>query len=123
MRDGKPPAERIPILKMGEFLLVTIQVEMHDRLVMGLQDELTQQIVQHRARGGTKDVEQRLTDPRGRGPRPRAAWRDETPASIQPAGQPHWGTFLPRRTNGVKSTFRDPPEPARSPGNRSTRRD
>jgi len=56
VRDGKPPAERIPILKMGEFLLVTIQVEMHDRLVMGLQDELTQQIVQHRARGILIDI-------------------------------------------------------------------
>jgi rsbT antagonist protein RsbS len=56
VRDGKPPAERIPILKMGEFLLVTIQVEMHDRLVMGLQDELTQQIVQHRARGVLIDI-------------------------------------------------------------------
>jgi rsbT antagonist protein RsbS len=56
VRDGKPPAERIPILKMGEVLLVTIQVEMHDRLVMGLQDELTQQIVQHRARGVLIDI-------------------------------------------------------------------
>ena len=33
--------ERIPILKMGEFLLVTIQVDMHDRLAMALQDDLT----------------------------------------------------------------------------------
>ena len=39
--DGKPPVERIPILRMGEFLLVTIQVDMHDRLVMTLQDDLT----------------------------------------------------------------------------------
>jgi rsbT antagonist protein RsbS len=54
--DGKPPAERIPILKMGEFLLVTIQVEMHDRLVMTLQDELTEQIVRHRARGVLIDI-------------------------------------------------------------------
>jgi len=54
--DGKPPTERIPILKMGEFLLVTIQVEMHDRLVMTLQDELTQQIVRHRARGVLIDI-------------------------------------------------------------------
>jgi rsbT antagonist protein RsbS len=54
--DEKPSAERIPILKMGEFLLVTIQVEMHDRLVMGLQDDLTQQIVQHRARGVLIDI-------------------------------------------------------------------
>ena len=35
------PMERIPILKMGEFLLVTIQVDMHDRLAMTLQDDLT----------------------------------------------------------------------------------
>src|SRR5215467_9131247 len=41
---------------MGEFLLVTIQVEMHDRLVMTLQDELTQQIVRHRARGVLIDI-------------------------------------------------------------------
>ena len=33
--------ERIPILRMGEFLLVTIQVDMHDRLVTTLQDDLT----------------------------------------------------------------------------------
>ena len=33
--------ERIPILKMGEFLLVTIQVDMHDRLALSLQDDLT----------------------------------------------------------------------------------
>ncbi|HEY7253463.1 MAG TPA: STAS domain-containing protein [Methylomirabilota bacterium] len=41
---------------MGEFLLVTIQVEMHDRLVMTLQDELTHQIVLHRARGVLIDI-------------------------------------------------------------------
>jgi rsbT antagonist protein RsbS len=41
---------------MGEFLLVTIQVEMHDRLVMVLQDELTQAIVAHRARGVLIDI-------------------------------------------------------------------
>ena len=56
MPDGKPPSDRIPILKMGELLLVTIQVEMHDRLVMSLQDELTRQIVQHRARGVLIDI-------------------------------------------------------------------
>ena len=33
---------------MGDFLLVTIQVDMHDRLAMTLQDDLTEQIVQHR---------------------------------------------------------------------------
>ena len=34
--------ERIPILRMGQFLLVTIQVDMHDRLAMQLQDDLTE---------------------------------------------------------------------------------
>ena len=48
--------ERIPILKMGEFLLVTIQVDMHDRLAMTLQDDLTHAIVEHRARGVLIDI-------------------------------------------------------------------
>jgi rsbT antagonist protein RsbS len=48
--------ERIPILKMGQFLLVTIQVDMHDRLALTLQDDLTSQIVKHRARGVLIDI-------------------------------------------------------------------
>ena len=48
--------ERIPILKMGEFLLVTIQVDMHDRLAITLQDDLTAQIVKHRAHGVLIDI-------------------------------------------------------------------
>jgi rsbT antagonist protein RsbS len=48
--------ERIPILKMGEFLLVTIQVDMHDRLAMTLQDDLTNSIVASRARGVLIDI-------------------------------------------------------------------
>jgi rsbT antagonist protein RsbS len=48
--------ERIPILKMRSFLLVTIQVDMHDRLALALQDELTQQIVAQRARGVLLDI-------------------------------------------------------------------
>lgn len=48
--------DRIPILKMGEYLLVTIQVDMHDRLAMTLQDDLTEQIVKHRARGVLIDI-------------------------------------------------------------------
>lgn len=48
--------ERIPILKMGEFLLVTIQVDMHDRLAMTLQDDLTSQIVKTHARGVLIDI-------------------------------------------------------------------
>ena len=43
--------ERIPILKMGQSLLVSIQVDMHDRLALTLQDDLTQKIVATRARG------------------------------------------------------------------------
>ena len=48
--------ERIPILKMGPFLLVTIQVDMHDRLALTLQDDLTEQIVKHHARGVLIDI-------------------------------------------------------------------
>jgi rsbT antagonist protein RsbS len=48
--------ERIPILKMGEFLLVTIQVDMHDRLAMTLQDDLTERIVATHARGVLIDI-------------------------------------------------------------------
>jgi rsbT antagonist protein RsbS len=48
--------ERIPILKMGGSLLVSIQVDMHDRLAMTLQDDLTASIVKHRARGVLIDI-------------------------------------------------------------------
>src|SRR3954454_20792677 len=48
--------DRIPILKMGSFLLVTIQVDMHDRLAMELQDDLTDRIVRDRARGVLIDI-------------------------------------------------------------------
>ena len=48
--------EHIPILKMGPFLLVTIQVDMHDRLAMALQDDLTSRIVSDRARGVLIDI-------------------------------------------------------------------
>jgi rsbT antagonist protein RsbS len=48
--------ERIPILKMGEFLLVTIQVDMHDRLALTLQDDLTAQIVAQKSRGVLIDI-------------------------------------------------------------------
>src|SRR6185312_12866210 len=42
--------ERIPILQMGEFLLVTIQVDMHDQLALALQDDLTSKIEKSGAR-------------------------------------------------------------------------
>jgi len=48
--------ERIPILKMGQFLLVTIQVDMHDRLALQLQDDLTNRIAQVKARGVLIDI-------------------------------------------------------------------
>lgn len=48
--------ERIPILKMGRFLLVSIQVEMHDQLALTLQDDLTERIVSDRARGVLIDI-------------------------------------------------------------------
>jgi rsbT antagonist protein RsbS len=48
--------ERIPILKLGEFLLVTVQVDMHDRLAMNLQDDLTEKIVSSQARGVLIDI-------------------------------------------------------------------
>lgn len=48
--------ERIPILKLSEFLLVTIQIDMHDRLAMTLQDDLTDMIVRVKARGVLIDI-------------------------------------------------------------------
>jgi len=48
--------ERIPILRMGRLLLVTIQVDMHDQLAMTLQEDLTSRIVKDRARGVLIDI-------------------------------------------------------------------
>jgi len=48
--------DSIPILKMGEYLLVTIQVDMHDRLAMALQEDLTSKIVSTRAKGVLIDI-------------------------------------------------------------------
>ena len=48
--------DRIPILKLGDFLLVTVQVDMHDRLAMTLQDDLTERIVKTQARGVLIDI-------------------------------------------------------------------
>lgn len=49
-------AERIPILRMGDCLLVSVQVEMHDQLALALQNDLTEKIVQVRARGVLIDI-------------------------------------------------------------------
>jgi rsbT antagonist protein RsbS len=48
--------ERIPILRMGNFLLVTIQVDLHDRLALALQDDLTTRVAETRARGVLLDI-------------------------------------------------------------------
>ena len=48
--------ERIPILGMGRLLLVTIQVDMHDRLALALQDDLTSRISETSARGVLIDI-------------------------------------------------------------------
>jgi rsbT antagonist protein RsbS len=48
--------ERIPILRMGEFLLVTIQVDMHDQLALTLQDDLSERISRTSARGVLIDI-------------------------------------------------------------------
>jgi rsbT antagonist protein RsbS len=48
--------DRIPILKMGDFLLVTIQVDMHDQLASALQDDLTTKIANVNAKGVLIDI-------------------------------------------------------------------
>ncbi len=48
--------DRIPILKLEEFLLVTIQVDMHDQLAMALQDDLTAKITKTGAKGVLIDI-------------------------------------------------------------------
>ena len=48
--------ERVPVLRMGPYLLVTIQVDMHDRLALALQDDLTSQIQATGAHGVLIDI-------------------------------------------------------------------
>ena len=48
--------DRIPVLKMGDYLLVTIQVDMHDQLALNLQDDLTTLISKHKSRGVLIDI-------------------------------------------------------------------
>jgi rsbT antagonist protein RsbS len=49
-------SERIPILRIGRTLLVSIQVDLDDELALGLQDDLTAAIARHRARGVLIDI-------------------------------------------------------------------
>ncbi|HEU5133735.1 MAG TPA: STAS domain-containing protein [Steroidobacteraceae bacterium] len=48
--------ERIPILRMGEFLLVTIQIDMHDQMALKLQDDLSNAIIKNATRGVLIDI-------------------------------------------------------------------
>jgi rsbT antagonist protein RsbS len=48
--------DQIPILKIADTLLVSIQVDMHDRLALALQDDLTAKIVETHARGVMIDI-------------------------------------------------------------------
>jgi rsbT antagonist protein RsbS len=48
--------DRVPILRLGDCLLVSIQVDMHDELALSLQDDLTQKIVATRARAVLIDI-------------------------------------------------------------------
>ena len=48
--------DRIPILKMGDFLLVTVQVDLYDRLAVGLESDLVNMINKHNARGVLIDI-------------------------------------------------------------------
>lgn len=48
--------EKIPILRIGSTLLVTIQVELHDRMALDLQEDLTDRIVQTNAKGVLIDI-------------------------------------------------------------------
>ena len=48
--------DHIPILKVDSFLLVTIQVELHDELAMSLQDDLTQKLLKTNSHGVLIDI-------------------------------------------------------------------
>ncbi len=48
--------ERIPVLKLGEILLVTIQVDFHDRVALALQEDLTEMIVAKSSKGVLIDI-------------------------------------------------------------------
>ena len=56
LTEAEKSMEKIPILKMGRFLLVTVQVDMHDQLALQLQEDLTDRIVSARARGVLIDI-------------------------------------------------------------------
>lgn len=48
--------EKIPILKMGHFLLVTIQVDLYDRLALNLESDLIKMVSSTGAKGVLIDI-------------------------------------------------------------------
>jgi len=48
--------DRIPILRMGNFLLVTIQIDLYDRLATNLESDLVQMVNKTGARGVLIDI-------------------------------------------------------------------
>jgi rsbT antagonist protein RsbS len=48
--------DKIPILKMGDFLIVTIQLEMYDRLAMNLENDLINSVAKYNAKGVLIDI-------------------------------------------------------------------
>jgi len=48
--------DRIPVLKVGDYLLASIQVDMHDRLALRLQDDLATQVLETGAKGVLVDI-------------------------------------------------------------------
>lgn len=48
--------DKIPILKMGDFLLVTVQIDLYDRLAVNLESDLVQMISRHQSRGVLIDI-------------------------------------------------------------------
>lgn len=48
--------DKIPIIKMGDFLLVSIQMDMHDRIAMTLQDDLTTRVAVEHSKGVLIDI-------------------------------------------------------------------
>ena len=104
------PMERIPILKMGELLLVTIQVDMHDRLALTLQDDLTTRIAAHRrARRADRHLR-------------RSRWSTRSSAACS-ATSPRWrACSTPRPSSsacGPRSRSRWSSSACRSPGVRT----
>ena len=49
-------SERIPILQLGDLLLITIQVDLHDQLALSLQQDISEEVVRRRPSGIVIDV-------------------------------------------------------------------